>query len=207
MLACLACFLFSDLINLILTCILVCSSVALFGTRINLLPDMHFPFTFLLAAINISFSRAENLPYYKNWEQRGLDWSCGDVCEESLSSIVYEDAAPSADYYVTLCSSRLRAQSIYTCMDAYCSPEEMQPGIDYLKDYCLTYTNGKWPFPPYSAFPHTQSSRKLIRAALRNETAWDELLATSKPINYTIIPYPDYYKIYFKTSVSISRET
>ena len=92
----------------------------------------------------ISYDGSHFTPMYRSFLQfaRALyfGWPqvCVDTCNTALENAVWRTANATDDYYTGFCLDILRFESMWLCASVHCSPDDIQSGVDYYVEDCVT---------------------------------------------------------------------
>lgn len=122
---------------------------------------------------------------------------CVAACQSSLDEVTFGTTVHTDDYYTGYCEDTLKWESTYICSKLYCTPYQIQRGVDYALLVCRTKVH-------VDVVSYADVIANYSDAAIEAMPRLDYSVEPPTDIyNNTIIPTRDFYDRSFKTYVCI----
>lgn len=118
---------------------------------------------------------------------------CVYGCNQATSYVGFAGADP-LDFYGTQCSNKLYVQSLYYCIQQYCSEEEAKAGLDLQDEVC--FTNAGVHLPDYDDYVLSPEDLAAVKIADATVSA-GSLLA---PLDYPVIVAELSFQLAYRTT-------
>ncbi|KZF21331.1 hypothetical protein L228DRAFT_170648 [Xylona heveae TC161] len=113
---------------------------------------------------------------------------CGNACSLALIYTNFEGGSTKQNRYVQQCTNNLAITSVYACMESFCSPAEIDVGMNALNEQCDEIAGKS--LPSYDSIIKGINLNELQHLSYANHT---------RPVKGPVVPTLDLYQAAFNT--------
>lgn len=122
---------------------------------------------------------------------------CVSACQSAVDSVTFGTTVETDDWYTGYCEDTLKWESTYICSKLYCTPYQIQRGVDYVTLACRTEVHVD--VVSYADVIANYSDAAIMAMPMLEYS----VEAPTEIYNNTIIPTRELYDLSYRTYVCI----